>query len=141
MVVEGWTRVKMLTRIGKMQTSLPKPFDVSHHVARMLVELRMTRRWSQAELAARCAAAGHPWLTTNLISSIECSPNVSSVRSRRVSVDDLVALAAGLGVAPAELLPRLPGAEEAELELAGIQQMFDDLMAKLRTNDQGEETS
>lgn len=70
------------------------------HVGQAVARLREARGWDQETLGARLAAEGRP-MSQPILSRIEAA-------TRRVDADDLVALAAALGVSPAALLP--PGA-------------------------------
>ncbi|MCX5123543.1 MULTISPECIES: helix-turn-helix domain-containing protein [unclassified Streptomyces] len=58
--------------------------------------LRISRGFAQRELADRVTALGHP-MTNTMLSRIERT-------RRRCDVDDLVAIAAALGVCPLALL-------------------------------------
>ncbi|MFB6955472.1 helix-turn-helix domain-containing protein [Streptomyces sp. NPDC056309] len=73
-------------------------------VAVNLRQLRIARSMSLSDLSAKLRKLGHP-LSTDAISKIENGrvsvPKPKSVR--RVDVDDLLALAAALAVAPARL--------------------------------------
>jgi transcriptional regulator with XRE-family HTH domain len=68
----------------------------SHHLARRVREIREHRRWTQQDLANRLAELDFP-LGRPAITKIEA-------RDRGVSVDEALALAAALGVAPVHLL-------------------------------------
>lgn len=65
-------------------------------VRRNVRRLREQQRLNQGDITAKLQAAGYPMLTT-VFSKTERG-------QRRVDVDDLVALAAVLGVTPAQLL-------------------------------------
>ncbi|MFE2352218.1 helix-turn-helix domain-containing protein [Kitasatospora cineracea] len=67
------------------------------HLGRAVASARAGRGWDQAELARRLSAAGMP-TGQPVLSRIEQG-------ARRVDVDELVTLAAVLGIAPADLLP------------------------------------
>ncbi|MGA5472535.1 helix-turn-helix domain-containing protein [Streptomyces arboris] len=69
----------------------------AEHTARTVAAEREARGWEQRELAERLTQAGRP-MTQPIVSRIESG-------TRRVDVDDLVALAAVFGVSPAVLLP------------------------------------
>ncbi|MFF0598069.1 helix-turn-helix domain-containing protein [Streptomyces antibioticus] len=71
--------------------------ETGAHVAAAVAEHRQSRRWDQAHLAARVTEAGRP-MSTSVLGKIEAG-------GRRVDVDDLVAIAAALGIPPARLLP------------------------------------
>lgn len=66
-------------------------------VAAAVAAHRQRRGWEQRQLAERVSAAGRP-MSASVLGKVE-----SGVR--RVDVDDLVALAAALGVSPSRLLP------------------------------------
>ncbi|MEV8016896.1 helix-turn-helix transcriptional regulator [Streptomyces sp. NPDC086554] len=59
---------------------------------------RLVRGLSQRQLAERCAALGRPMTNTTL--------SRTERARRRCDVDDLVAIAASLGVPPTALLPQ-----------------------------------
>lgn len=65
--------------------------------ARVIEHLRLARGLTQHQLAARCTALGRP-MTNTALSRTERA-------RRRCDVDDLVTIAAALGIAPAALLP------------------------------------
>jgi transcriptional regulator with XRE-family HTH domain len=67
------------------------------HLAAAVVEQRQRRGWDQAYLAARVTEAGRA-MSTSVLGKVESG-------ARRVDVDDLVAIAAALGVRPERLLP------------------------------------
>lgn len=71
----------------------PTANTVSENVKRFRTELR---GWTLAELSARMEAVGRP-MTGNTLSTIENG-------TRRIDVDDLIALSAALEVSPAVLL-------------------------------------
>ncbi|MFC9812726.1 helix-turn-helix domain-containing protein [Streptomyces virginiae] len=64
--------------------------------AHAIERLRTSRGFAQRELAARVTELGHPMINT-ILSRIERT-------RRRCDVDDLVAIAAALGVSPLALL-------------------------------------
>ncbi|MFE4797651.1 helix-turn-helix domain-containing protein [Streptomyces sp. NPDC056708] len=66
--------------------------------ARAIVCARTARGFAQRQLAERVTALGRP-MTITMLSRIEC-------RQRRCDVDDLVAIAAALGVSPIALLAK-----------------------------------
>ncbi|MFS8201060.1 helix-turn-helix domain-containing protein [Streptomyces sp. CWNU-52B] len=77
----------------------PRPLEIGpagQAAAHAIERLRTTRGYSQRYLAARVTALGRP-LTFTQLSRVER-------RVRRCDVDDLVAIAAALGVAPQALL-------------------------------------
>ncbi|MFF5977164.1 helix-turn-helix domain-containing protein [Streptomyces sp. NPDC012769] len=67
------------------------------HLGQAVTRLREARGWDQETLGARLAAEGRP-MSQPILSRVEAA-------TRRVDTDDLVALAAALGVSPAALLP------------------------------------
>lgn len=69
---------------------------------------------SVEDLAAQCAKAGSPELTANAIYAIENGRKKGGVRTRHVTVDELLALGCALNVSPLILL--FP---------AGAEQQFD----------------
>lgn len=71
----------------------PTAATVSENVKRFRTELR---GWTLAELSARMTEVGRP-MTGNTLSAIEN-------QTRRIDVDDLIALSAALEVSPAVLL-------------------------------------
>lgn len=66
--------------------------------ARTIESLRLASGLSQHQLAERCTALGRP-LTNIALSRTERT-------RRRCDIDDLVTIAAALGIPPAALLPR-----------------------------------
>jgi transcriptional regulator with XRE-family HTH domain len=84
---------------------------VSDVVAARVRQIRKRRDWSPADLAGRCAALGAADLTENVIENIESRSARASKRPRPVTVDELLALAVALNVAPVHLLvpPDDPG--------------------------------
>jgi transcriptional regulator with XRE-family HTH domain len=77
---------------------------VSDIAAARLREVRKRRGWQVADLAARCAALGAGHLTENTIENIESGRRSDGRRRRALTVDELLALAAALSVAPVHLL-------------------------------------
>jgi transcriptional regulator with XRE-family HTH domain len=77
---------------------------VSDVVAERIREVRKRRQWQPADLAARCAAMGAPYLTEDVIENIESGRRKAGKRRRAVTVDELLAFAAALNVAPVHLL-------------------------------------
>ncbi|MBT2425161.1 helix-turn-helix transcriptional regulator [Streptomyces sp. ISL-112] len=64
--------------------------------ARAITRARTARGFAQRQLAERVTALGRP-MTIMMLSRIEC-------RQRRCDIDDLVAIAAALGLSPLALL-------------------------------------
>ena len=73
-------------------------------MAARIRQVRKRRGVSPADLAERCAALGAADLTENVIENIESRSARASKRPRPVTVDELLALAAALNVAPVHLL-------------------------------------
>ncbi|MFF2331240.1 MULTISPECIES: helix-turn-helix domain-containing protein [unclassified Streptomyces] len=70
------------------------------HAARAIEHLRLARGLTQHQLASRCTALGRPTTNTAL--------SRTERAHRRCDIDDLVVIAAALGVSPATLLLPLP---------------------------------
>lgn len=64
--------------------------------ARAITRARTARGFAQRQLAEQVTALGRP-MTITMLSRIEC-------RQRRCDVDDLVAIAAALGLSPLALI-------------------------------------
>jgi transcriptional regulator with XRE-family HTH domain len=79
----------------------PTPSDV---VAARVRQVRKRRELTVPELAERCAAIGAPQLTAQAIYKIEGQRESATRSPRQVTVDELLALAAALNVAPVHLL-------------------------------------
>src|SRR5260370_36781588 len=92
--------VKLSCRIVNMDRA-PTPSDV---VAARVREVRGKRGLTVAQLAERCAAIGAPQITVQAIYKIEGQRESATRPPRQVTVDELLALAAALNVAPASLL-------------------------------------
>jgi transcriptional regulator with XRE-family HTH domain len=84
------------------------PSDV---VGSRLRQLRKQRALSIEQVADLCAEAGAPELTANALYLIEGGRRKSGRRTRKVTVDELLALGAAFNVSPLTLLP---GAETWE---------------------------
>src|SRR5664280_1467772 len=90
-------------------TAIDHPSDV---VARRVQEVRQSRGWSAQRLAERCAEIGAPHLTAAVVANIETGRRDGEGRRRRdITVDELLAFAAALGVAPLHLAIPPTGAE------------------------------
>ncbi|MFF8262039.1 helix-turn-helix domain-containing protein [Streptomyces virginiae] len=77
----------------------PRPLAIGpagHAAARAIERARTVRGYSQRQLAARVTALGRP-MTFTVLSRIERTV-------RRCDIDDLVAIATALGIAPQALL-------------------------------------
>jgi transcriptional regulator with XRE-family HTH domain len=66
--------------------------------------VRKRRGWQPADLASRCAELGADGLTEDVIENIESGRRSGGKRRRAVTVDELLALALALNVAPVHLL-------------------------------------
>ena len=89
---------------------------LSDIVADQVVRLRRINGWSYHALSEQCRERGAAYLTANVITNIETGRrDVDGRRRRQVTVDELVDLAAALGVDPADLL-RGTFTKEAVLE-------------------------
>lgn len=82
-----------------MHTTTP-----SDAVAARVREVRTRRGITAAELAERCTALGLPRFTAQSVYKIEGQRESESRPPRRVTVDELLALALALNVAPVNLL-------------------------------------
>jgi len=71
--------------------------EAGEHLAAAIATHRQRRGWDQRHLAEQVTAAGRP-MSASVLGKVESG-------TRRVDVDDLVALAAALDVPPARLLP------------------------------------
>src|SRR4249920_2956625 len=78
----------------RKQSSVRRPTEV---ISGRVRQLREQHGWSARELADRCAEAGMPELTRDVITSLETGRRAS------VSVDELFVLALVLDVAPVHL--------------------------------------
>lgn len=103
---------------------------MSDVVAANIREARKRRGWKPADLAARCAEVGAEFLTENVIENIESGRRRNGVRTREISVDELVAIAYALGMPPAALCTEL---EETFADLpADIFDGIDDMIGRLQ---------
>ncbi|WP_435643198.1 helix-turn-helix domain-containing protein [Streptomyces sp. H49] len=82
------------------------------HAARAIERIRIARGLTQHHLAARCTALGRPMSNTAL--------SRTERAHRRCDVDDLVAIAAALGVSPAVLLPLETSAIQTWERIQGV---------------------
>jgi transcriptional regulator with XRE-family HTH domain len=85
------------------------PSDV---VAARVRQVRIRRGLTVAELAERCKAIGAPKLTAQALYKLEGQRQREDRRPRPVTVDELLALALALNVAPVHLLVPVDGPEE-----------------------------
>jgi hypothetical protein len=100
--------VKQNTTIANMANE-ETPSDV---VAARVRQVRTKRRMRVADLAARCAELGAPQLTAQALYKLEGQRESATRRPRPVTVDELLALAAALNVAPVHLLVPPDGSGE-----------------------------
>ena len=77
-------------------TDTGKTSPIAANVVRAVEDLRADRNLSLRQLSERLTATGHPLITSAVHAIVQ--------GRRRISVDDLVALARALGVSPASLL-------------------------------------
>ncbi|MEU2111846.1 helix-turn-helix transcriptional regulator [Streptomyces sp. NPDC019507] len=78
--------------------------SVSDRVATAVRAARKNRGWTRERFAEQCAVKGYAALTYAALTNIERSPDAPEGRQRRISVDELVALAEVLGLKPEQLL-------------------------------------
>jgi transcriptional regulator with XRE-family HTH domain len=83
---------------------MPNKDSASDIVAARIRAVRRKRDLTVAELAEQCAAAGYPELTAHALYSLEGRRSGTSRAARAVTVDELLALAKVLQVAPVHLL-------------------------------------
>ncbi len=88
-------------------------------VAARVREVRGKRHLTVAELADRCAEIGAPELTAQALYKLE-GRRPGKLRPRPVTVDELLALAAALNVAPVHLLVPIDGFRESYQVTGGI---------------------
>ena len=67
-------------------------------------QVRVKRGWTTSQLAQRCERAGAPHLTPAVINDIETGRPTAGVRRRNITVDELLALALALNIAPLHLV-------------------------------------
>lgn len=90
---------------------------VSDTVAANIRETRKGCGWKPADLAARCAELGAAGITENVIENIESGRRgPGGERRRDVTVDELLALAYALDIAPVHLITGLD--DEAQLPVS-----------------------
>lgn len=94
----------------------PCGVSVSDDVADQVRALRRQAGMSREDLAAACRSCGLAGMTDHAITNIESGRRIDGRRRREVTVDELVGLAAALGVHPAELLPQLAREQSAPME-------------------------
>jgi hypothetical protein len=107
MMPKGLRFVKRAVKLGIMPNR-DSPSDI---VAARIRAVRRKRDLTVAELASQCAAAGYPELTAHALYSLEGRRSGTRRPARAVTVDELLAVAKVLQVAPVHLLVP-PGAGE-----------------------------
>lgn len=92
-------------------------------VASQIQATRQKRDWSAKDLALRCAALGAGHLTPAVIANIETGRRDASGRRRRdVTVDELLAIALALDIAPTDLLQPSQDNDKTGLEITSAVQ-------------------
>jgi transcriptional regulator with XRE-family HTH domain len=91
--------------------------DAGAHLAQAVADLRHARGWDQRTLAAHLTEAGRP-VSSSVVGKIEAG-------TRRVDIDDLVALGAVFAVDPARLLPAAAADPHARAELPELPEQAD----------------
>src|SRR5689334_4133355 len=112
---------------------VPSSGTVSDAVAANIRDIRRRRGWNAADLAARCKqlGGGAEALSANVIENIEHGRRRDGVRTRFITVDELLAIANALSVPPSALMPELgEGPQEIPL-LFGLDDMEEGLRAAL----------
>jgi hypothetical protein len=105
----GWRFVKRPDKLVIM----PSRSTTSDIVAARIRAVRRKRDLTVAGLAEQCAAAGYPELTEHALYSLEGRRSGTRRPARAVTVDELLALAKVLQVAPVHLLvPPAAGDDE-----------------------------
>lgn len=107
---------------------------LSDDVAAQVIRLRKAANLSREQLAARCADRGWPALTYGAIGSIETGRPRDGRRTREVTVDELVTLAAALDVSPSSLL--FPLHREDELDPGRVAEALGGIRASLAQLDE-----
>lgn len=88
----------------------PSPEKVpSDVVGEQLRSLRKSRRMLAKDLAARCKEVGYPELTVNNLYSIENGRRKNGIRTRHVTIDELLALGRAFEVSPLAFLGEADG--------------------------------
>ncbi|MEU2510524.1 helix-turn-helix domain-containing protein [Streptomyces syringium] len=87
-------------------TRTPAETAISRHVGQTVRHLRKSAGWTIDHLSRRTQTTARP-LSKPILCTIERGYAGSNQSLRSVSVDELIALAAALGVHPAHLLPDL----------------------------------
>lgn len=100
----------------------PGGTSVSTVVAANVRLLRKERGWSGRELAERSG------ISPAIIDNIETGRAVGGERRRRIAIDELIAIANGLGVAASDLLPAL-GEPTGEVARVNAERLAEDARA------------
>lgn len=105
---------------------------VSTAVAARIREARKRRGWSAGELAERCSRAGFP-MTKAVLANIESGrPGPDGVRRRDVTVDELLAFASVLDVAPVYLMGLPEGSKSVKITATTAVSNQDELLMWIR---------
>jgi transcriptional regulator with XRE-family HTH domain len=95
------------------------PSDVAGSRVR---DVRTKRRLTTAQLAQRCKEMGADSLTATVINDIEKGRAPKDGRRRRmITIDELLALAVALNVAPVHLMVPIDGPQDPYPPIAGVQ--------------------
>ncbi len=104
----------------------------SSAVAERIREARRRRGWSASELADQCSQAGFP-ITKAVLANIESGrPNPDGTRRRDVTVDELLAFAAVLDVAPVYLMGLPDGSHGVRITESTVVTNRDELLMWIR---------
>ena len=104
---------------------------ISDSVGANVRDLRKRRGWKPADLAERCRQLGAEAITPAVIENIEHGRRRDGVRTRDITVDELVSLALALSVAPADLMAEL---EEMTIpHLQALQAVVNDSNTRMQT--------
>jgi transcriptional regulator with XRE-family HTH domain len=95
---------RVFVKLSATIVNMDRPTTPSDVVAARVRDVRTKRKLTVADLAERCAAIGAPQLTVQAIYKIEGQRESTTRPPRQVTVDELLALAAALNVAPVHLL-------------------------------------
>jgi transcriptional regulator with XRE-family HTH domain len=104
--------------------------DTTRTIADRVRAIRKDLGLAAEQLAAAMTAQGIPWQRSIVA-------NLENGRRESVSVDELIALSAVLGVAPDELAPELklsPAVSTTDERLARLERMVGELRAEARRN-------
>lgn len=100
----------------------PGGTSVSNAVAANIRLLRKARGWTQEELAKRSG------ISVDVLNHMETGRRGGGERTRRIAVDELIALADSLGVAASDLLPAL-GAPTGDVARVNAERLAEDARA------------